>query len=292
MRRWPTEAYNVMKTNGCTFTTTIHALVSALQKLATVVQMPDGLKLYRGLGGWRDLPECFFKPHTNKGRGFTEWGFMSTTSEKSLAMDAKCRQDQLVLEITVSAIDRGVCVQELSQYPNQFEYLWVPCSFLAPDGPERMEAAPPCHGHDRMVRIVPVRVNLNLTAHKLDQALASKKQTHMAAFRYAVQEINRDRSRLRAEIMGHEAVRFLGRDFEERVERDLDTISAQCTDLLEKHGEIAVEEYREDKTFRKLVTEMLDAKTLALSLMELWKRGIAEVQHMSLPHTCQPLVNA
>ncbi len=51
LRRWPSDSFEKMSAAGSTFTTTIHVLVSAVQKLASVVKMPDGLKLYRGLGG-------------------------------------------------------------------------------------------------------------------------------------------------------------------------------------------------------------------------------------------------
>jgi hypothetical protein len=119
LRRWPKETYDDMVSKGATFTTTIHVLVSAVQKLASVVKLPDGLKLYKGLGGVADLPESFFKAHSNGGRGFTEWGFMSTTSEKQVAIyysymgssDMAHVAPPLVLEFTVSAIDRGACIK-------------------------------------------------------------------------------------------------------------------------------------------------------------------------------------
>ncbi len=57
--------------SGYTYTTTIHVLVSAIQKVASLAKIPDGLKLYRGLGGVTHLPQSFFKPHSNGGRGYT-----------------------------------------------------------------------------------------------------------------------------------------------------------------------------------------------------------------------------
>ncbi len=134
LRQWPKDVYKAMIKESCTLITTIYALVSALQKLASVIKMPDGLKLYRGLGGVSDLPESFKTPHANGGRGFTEWGFMSTTSEKHVAVYYASKGSQntetslpMVLELTVGAVDRGACIKELSQYPEEVEYLWVPC---------------------------------------------------------------------------------------------------------------------------------------------------------------------
>jgi hypothetical protein len=111
-------------------TTTIHVLVSAVQKLASVVKLPDGLKLYRGLGGVADLPESFFKSHANGGRGFTEWGFMSTTSEKQVAIyysfvgsrDIAHVSPPMVLELTVNAIDRGACIKV---------YIQITCMYVS-----------------------------------------------------------------------------------------------------------------------------------------------------------------
>jgi hypothetical protein len=120
-----------------TFITTIHALVSAVQKLASVTNMPDGLKLYRGLSGEiLNLPKIFFKAHANGGKGFTEWGFMSTTSEKHVAVHYSSNKNKvaqvslpIVLEMSVSAVDRGAYIKDLSQYPDEVEYvqLCIPC---------------------------------------------------------------------------------------------------------------------------------------------------------------------
>jgi ankyrin repeat protein len=257
LRQWPKNVYNDMVKQGSMFTTTIYALVSAVQKLASAIKMPDGLKLYRGLGGVRDLPDSFFKAHQNGGRGFTEWGFMSTTSEKHVAVYylAKDSQKQvslpMVLELTVSAVDRGACIKELSQYPGELEYLWVPCSFVAPGGPERMEVTE----HHGVVRIVPVRVNSNLTAHTLEQIVSTKKQTHVAAFKYAIQEVERD--------LSHMASKEWWCDYL------LQPILSECKEVLKRHGNIEAKEYAKDDVFQQLVTEMLDVKTMAKSKMRL-----------------------
>ena len=52
-------------------------------------------------------------------RGFAEWGFMSTTADKSAAIKysgvLEGRPKAIVLVITVSAVDRGACIRDLSQ---------------------------------------------------------------------------------------------------------------------------------------------------------------------------------
>ena len=56
------------------YTSTIHALVSAVKKLQT----PDRGWLYRGLSGGQ-LPSAL------RNKGFAEWAFMSTTKNLQVA---------------------------------------------------------------------------------------------------------------------------------------------------------------------------------------------------------------
>ena len=52
-------------------------------------------------------------------RGFAEWAFMSTTADKSVAVQysgvKEGRPKAMVLVITVSAVDRGACISDFSQ---------------------------------------------------------------------------------------------------------------------------------------------------------------------------------
>jgi hypothetical protein len=43
--------------------------------------LQPGLRLYRGLGGNVSFPKTFYKTDHNGCWGFTEWAFMSTTSQ-------------------------------------------------------------------------------------------------------------------------------------------------------------------------------------------------------------------
>ena len=89
MLRQPTKGnsladlYEKFKAKNNFFSTTIHVLVSATVKLARTIKMPSGLKLYRGIG--RELPESFYKEDEFGRKGYMEWGFMSTTSNESIA---------------------------------------------------------------------------------------------------------------------------------------------------------------------------------------------------------------
>jgi hypothetical protein len=69
----------------------VHVLVSAVLKLMRVVRIPPGLRLYRGLGGRLALPASFGTADGNGLYGYAEWGFLSTTSSRAVAVQARIR---------------------------------------------------------------------------------------------------------------------------------------------------------------------------------------------------------
>ena len=73
-----------MKEAGNLYATTISVLVSAVQKIAQTTKLPEGTRLFRGLGGLMDLPREFFLADAQGRKGFVEWAFMSTTSKKEV----------------------------------------------------------------------------------------------------------------------------------------------------------------------------------------------------------------
>ena len=80
------------------YSTTISVLVSAVQKIARAIRLPEGLRLFRGLGGLMDLPKAFFSADSQGRKGYVEWGFMSTTSDKQVR--TRCKNDTAVLVLT------------------------------------------------------------------------------------------------------------------------------------------------------------------------------------------------
>jgi hypothetical protein len=87
LRQYPPEVFGKFKAGGNLFATTIHVLVSAVIKIARVTKLPAGLELYRGLGGLAQLPDSFFQTDANGCRGYAEWGFLSTTSNETIAVE-------------------------------------------------------------------------------------------------------------------------------------------------------------------------------------------------------------
>jgi hypothetical protein len=121
LRQFPVNTFEHFRQGGNLFPTTIFLLASAIQKIARVMKVREGTMLYRGLGGLMELPERFLKADEHGRRGYAEWGFMSTTSDKSVALTYSGVREGLplpmVLVLAVSAIDRGACIRAFSQYP-------------------------------------------------------------------------------------------------------------------------------------------------------------------------------
>ncbi len=86
LRRLPSDVYGRFAGGGNLYATTIHVLVSAVVKIARVTRLPPGLELYRGLGGLVEVPESFRRADASGRRGYTEFGFLSTTSDKDVAI--------------------------------------------------------------------------------------------------------------------------------------------------------------------------------------------------------------
>jgi hypothetical protein len=121
LRRHPPELYNAFASGGNKFSTTIHVLNSAVCKLARAVRLPEGKLLFRGLGGLVELPDGFFKADERGCSGFAEWGFMSTTSNKEIAVSysgvKENRPAPTVLVMKSGSVDRGACIKDFSQHP-------------------------------------------------------------------------------------------------------------------------------------------------------------------------------
>ena len=67
------------------YTTTIHAIASALKKFARVTKLPEGSKVYRGMSEVL-LPEAFRVQDEYGCRGGVELGFLSTSTSKKQAL--------------------------------------------------------------------------------------------------------------------------------------------------------------------------------------------------------------
>ena len=264
LRRWPEDEYNALKDDN-TYSTTIHCLVSAVTKLSRVTKVPLGLTLYRGLGGVR-LPDGFQSGGEEGFRCFVEWGFMSTTSRKEVAIQytgaAQGRSLPTLLQVRAAAVDHGADISEFSQFPGEREFLWNPLSLVEPDGDPVVE-----HADDGMVTILPVRMNLNVKSLTVDELEEQKKAIHLSAFKVIVSEVA-SKFRMRRRALEARAQRdlALGKDEDEH-KRKLSlfeqNVIAQCNEVLRRQSERKVDYFVDPVRFRSLVIEMLDFSMFA-----------------------------
>ena len=84
LRRFPADRVEGLRGNK--YTTTIYCVVSGIMKLSRKMKLPADRKAYRGLGGL-DLPEAFLKMDEHGVRGGVEFGMLSTTLDRFVAIE-------------------------------------------------------------------------------------------------------------------------------------------------------------------------------------------------------------
>ncbi|KAJ1488006.1 hypothetical protein T484DRAFT_1784654, partial [Baffinella frigidus] len=154
------------------YTTTIHAIASALKKVARFTKLPEGGKVYRGMSGVR-LPAEFRVPDEFGCRGGVELGFLSTSTSKEQALAyiemSKCRPT--LFEIQLGQVDRGATLRWISQFPSEDEVLLPPLSNLEVVGEPLMMQT-----KRGPVNVCQLRVN-GLT---IDELQARRKTLHLS----------------------------------------------------------------------------------------------------------------
>ena len=237
-------------------------------------KFPEGLKLYRGLGTTLDFPDSFFRSDCLGCRGFVEWGFVSTTADKVVAVQYSGlkdgRQLPIVLEITVGSVALGACIRELSQYPHEEEHLWVPCSFLEPAGNRVLEVTP-----EGVVALIAVRINVNLKARTVEEIQGQKRQLQVTAFRYLVREVQQGlwaiKDAAEARLQRDRSVSWDTDPYTGTVDDFLESIVEECERRLRAHERFGPSEYVSDEElYRSLVVEMLEVKSAAMSKLRWW----------------------
>ena len=126
LRQFPDDRFRKYRDGSNLFSTTIAVLASAVQKISRVAIIPEGTTFYRGLSRRMELPDAFFRHDAVGRRGFAEWGFLSTTSDKEVALAYSYSGDgqadpaaptPVVIKVDSTALDRGASIQAFSQYP-------------------------------------------------------------------------------------------------------------------------------------------------------------------------------
>jgi ankyrin repeat protein len=286
LRQFPADKYKLFHEGGNLYATTIFVLVSAVQKVSRCTRIPEGTLLYRGLGGLIDLPDKFHAADEKGRSGYLDWGMMSTSSDRNVALGysgvKQRRPRAMVMVIEATSVDRGADISEFSQYPEEKEFLWVPCSFVqrAQPGGGRVEVV-----DGGLVTFVPVRVNLNLKTETVEELLEKKKSMHVTAFEFRVNEL---RQRLQDEANAGNAEARLKRaktksgnfwNKEHSVEGYVEAQVVKVEAVLKRHRARAAADYSDDVVYRNLAAESLEAASMAQSALRLWLRDELQPIH-------------
>mmetsp|Transcript_2538 Transcript_2538/g.3615 ORF Transcript_2538/g.3615 Transcript_2538/m.3615 type:complete len:184 (-) Transcript_2538:14-565(-) len=112
----------------------MYVLAEALKKLRVVDAKlnPEEFncikELYRGMADMQVDAEMIQR------LGGTELAPMSTTDQKQVALDYANSSCPLVFVFKTQGLSRGCCIQYLSLYPKEREYLYPPLTFLSATG--------------------------------------------------------------------------------------------------------------------------------------------------------------
>ncbi len=279
LRRYPKELYDVFAKSDNRFSTTIFVLVSAVQKLTRCVNIPDGTLLYRGLGGSVELPDSFANADENGCKGYTEPGFMSTTADRNVAVQYSGVKDKKpqasIMEIHPNSIDRGADISEFSQYPGEKEFLFVPMSFVQGDGRCRLEVGP----GGGVLKVISVRININIKTETVDQLRQKKKSMHVSAFKSVIDETKRwmrayaedNRGLVQARAATDREYRDSGSDNERRdIPYLINSTIEQLTRIQTQDSQLPHHDYVDDLTYKALVSRMLSSQAWAKQKLLLW----------------------
>ena len=298
LRRYPADVYEVYETADNRFPTTIFVLVSAIQKLSRCMNIPAGTLLYRGLGGSMELPDSFFVPSDNcmtpNALGYCEFAFMSTTQDRSVAVQYSGVRDNKpkasIMEIHPNSVDRGADISEFSQYSGEKEFLIVPYSFVQGDGRQRTEVTE----GGGVLTVISVSVNINLQTLTVEQLRGKKKSMHITAFKSIIDE-TRQWMQAYAEEGGRvEARKATDKQYDDgKGGLDISTFISYTLDQMQvikdEHAELPDDDYVNDLKYKALVTRMLSSQAWAKQKLFLWLENpdliINDVGYNSLKST-------
>jgi len=281
LRRYPADLYEVYETADNKFPTTIFVLVSAIQKLSRCMNIPAGTLLYRGLGGSMELPDSFFVPSDNcmtpNALGYCEFAFMSTTQDRSVAVQYSGVRDNKpkasIMEIRPNSVDRGADISEFSQYSGEKEFLIVPYSFVQGDGRQRTEVTE----GGGVLTVISVSVNINLQTLTVEQLRGKKKSMHLTAFKSIIDETQQwmqayaeEGGRVKARAATDKKFAESGNHFSEIIPAFISDTMHQMREIKNADAKLPDDDYVKDLKYKALVTRMLSSQAWAKQRLFLW----------------------
>ena len=273
LRRFPKELYDVFAKSDNRFSTTIFVLVSAVQKLSRCMNIPAGMMLFRGLGGTLELPDSFTTADENGCKGYCEFGFMSTTADRKVAVQYSGVKDKKpqasIMEIRPNAVDRGADISDFSQYPGEKEFLFVPMSYVQGQGRCRVEVGP----GGGVLKVISVGVNINLKTETVEQLTSKKRSMHVVAFKAVIDETKQwmqayaeENGRAHARAATDNEYGKHGCDISVLISMTVE----QMQDIKYADSKLPDGDYVNDLKYKALVTRMLSSQEWAKQKLWLW----------------------
>jgi hypothetical protein len=274
LRKAPPEMYRLLKYTTAdgtehvnTFTNTIHALVSAVIKIQRKVPLPDSLTLYRGLGQ-AFLPKEFFESNKSGIKGLTEFGFMSTTRKRSVAIEYSGIKSgnpvATVLSMVCGAVDRAASIQALSQFPQEEEYLWVPMSYLEPAQDSHGQLETTANG---VVKILPIRCNANLKTYTVEELLRRRKTMMLKTLHFHERDLDRELDAMSTSDLAVQKRKKLHKHDQGTVEMVVEHMKQEFQKLGANYRDKPATWYNTDAHFRSAINEVLQMKTMAVQAL-------------------------
>ena len=117
----------------------VYFLTEALKKLRVVAAKlhPEEFNKVQYL--YRGMADTSVDAGMIKSLGGTELAPCSTTDDKQVALDYAKKSHPLVFVFKTLGLSRGCCIQYLSLYPKEIEYLYPPLTFLTAAGNDPYE---------------------------------------------------------------------------------------------------------------------------------------------------------
>eukprot|EP00292_Cryptomonas_paramecium_P001805 CAMPEP_0113684470 /NCGR_PEP_ID=MMETSP0038_2-20120614/14023_1 /TAXON_ID=2898 /ORGANISM="Cryptomonas paramecium" /LENGTH=963 /DNA_ID=CAMNT_0000604227 /DNA_START=13 /DNA_END=2904 /DNA_ORIENTATION=- /assembly_acc=CAM_ASM_000170 len=263
----------VTKLDGNKYETTLFCIISGVTKLSRTTVIPDNRLVFRGLGGMI-LPKKFWKSEDGF-RGGVEMGFMSTTTDRSVAMQysGALQNRGTVFEIAAGRIDAGADISWASQYADEREFLFPPlCCLEVVDEP---------HVTDDVV-VFSLRVNINLKCLTLEQLEERRKGLHLAMLQNLREELAVDCKICIEEFSSEKRKSAKTALASHSYLENVDCILEEFKGVESKHKSVGSDVFNNDDEYKRLLSEALEAKAGLIekqqSIMKLSLAGAKDFQ--------------
>ena len=237
---------------GNQYVTTLHVINSALLKMAKI---QPAERVYRGMAGCF-LPEEFMKPNEFNVCGGVEYGFMSTTTDREVAVHYAGAKAGIVFEIQLGMVDRGASLRWLSQYPYESEICFGPLSGLQVVG-SRVE---------NNLLIVEVRLSVNLQSLTIEQVIGKRRKGLKDMCETLKMEVRSDVAKMTR--LDNALTQFLERE-----------VAARFHDLVSKDVEL----YNDDTEYEKMFHCVLKTRQAPHFFLKMIDKFAGEVDGSTNP---------